>query len=638
MAFAAGLAQGLAGLPAAIQYGQNRRRQDAYKDAIRKGLASAGGKMDYGSLAGIALEHGDTDAALKFQNMGAAAEERTRGREIDDWKFNEAKAARLAPRLAALVQKGDVEGAGRLVQANPGVFRHMMGLGAGRDPVGIQEVMDPKGQKRWALTLRNQQTGTTGPMTEPPDAAKTSKVVSWTPDEIMGSLAGYLPQSDTEFVDFYKDGQVKSVRKGSKDAAGLANAGWVRTKPDKSPAPESIVNVQMPDGTTRGYRKGDPRLDAALDAGGRVVSLGVQAATAEGLLGKKGKGTVEGKLIDVGEGLTRLNMIRESFKPEFLEYGTVVENWLAGQAEKLGVELSPERKAQVEEFTVFRQDTIDNLNRIIKEITGAQMSEAEAARIQKGIPNENDSPTQFKSKMDRTIQTLERASRRYEGWLKGGEVGKPWQGKSLAGRGLDKPTEAERERQPRTFTAGTEAQPLPAASAGLADVAAPGAPSAPPPKPDFTFGGEEPTGRSPAPLPDFRAPGAPDAPAPRPVFDLADPGTGQPTAAGLPDLAVPAVPEAPPPAPSPANLVAGGALAAEPPAAAPSEGLPAPEAPEAPALADVAPAEREAAIQAMTGDQLVAAANAVGRDPNSYPPEVRVLLALEWERRKAAGG
>lgn len=128
---------------------------------------------------------------------------------------------------------------------------------------------------------------------------------------------------------------------------------------------------------------------------------------------------IEKDLRAASEGLARLNTIQSEFQGKFLEYRTRWGNMWNAFTEKAGYELAPEEKQELAEITTFNRDAVDNLNRYIKEITGAQMSEPEAARIVKGLPNpgtgifDGDSATQFEAKMKGTIKALRRSAARY---------------------------------------------------------------------------------------------------------------------------------------------------------------------------------------------------------------------------------
>lgn len=162
----------------------------------------------------------------------------------------------------------------------------------------------------------------------------------------------------------------------------------------------------------------------------------VQGPTA--MMERKTKGDIEGKLIDAGESIARLEEIAESYKPEFLQLytkldtlntkwqeigkGTAIEKGLSALFGKA----TPEDRQKLEEYSAFKRDSINNINLYIKEITGAQMSEKEADRIRKAMPDpgegifDGNSPSQFESKWKSTMKSMRAAQARYIYYLKNG--------------------------------------------------------------------------------------------------------------------------------------------------------------------------------------------------------------------------
>jgi hypothetical protein len=89
-------------------------------------------------------------------------------------------------------------------------------------------------------------------------------------------------------------------------------------------------------------------------------------------------------------------------------YNPVFQTW-AGRAAAAGASgisklditgaLRPLNQEYLDDFTSFQRAVNENANLYIKEITGAQMSEAEAARLMKAIMNLQDNPVGFESKL-----------------------------------------------------------------------------------------------------------------------------------------------------------------------------------------------------------------------------------------------
>lgn len=135
-------------------------------------------------------------------------------------------------------------------------------------------------------------------------------------------------------------------------------------------------------------------------------------------LGKAAANKVDEGLLDSTARKQRLVRLEQSYKPEFLEIGTRLGNTWNAIKEKAGVGLSSADRTRLAEFTQWKQQALDNLNQYIKEITGAALSEPEARRIMASMPNpgqswyDGDSPTQFKSGLDRIIRDLKTAEAR----------------------------------------------------------------------------------------------------------------------------------------------------------------------------------------------------------------------------------
>lgn len=144
--------------------------------------------------------------------------------------------------------------------------------------------------------------------------------------------------------------------------------------------------------------------------GGNNTSVKVEANLD---MGKPAQNEIEKKLINSGEGLSRLKTIRDKYKPEYQEIPYRFGAEWSALSEKFGNNLSLDQRTELESFSSYKRDAIDSINNYIKEITGAAMTNGEAERIMRGTPNpgkgifDGDSPTQFKSKLDAQIEALE---------------------------------------------------------------------------------------------------------------------------------------------------------------------------------------------------------------------------------------
>jgi hypothetical protein len=173
--------------------------------------------------------------------------------------------------------------------------------------------------------------------------------------------------------------------------------------------------VKVLSGVTPAAKKGMKIYDRE---GNLLVDMG-----GSGDIQKKTIGDLEKKVINTNEGLVRISNIVKSFKPEYQEIPTRLGVAWTDIKEKMGVDISGEDQQRLEEFSVYKQDSLENINLYIKEITGVQMSEKEAKRLKKAQPNpgegifDGDSPSEFKAKLVNQYKKLRAVSARYNYYL-----------------------------------------------------------------------------------------------------------------------------------------------------------------------------------------------------------------------------
>jgi hypothetical protein len=146
---------------------------------------------------------------------------------------------------------------------------------------------------------------------------------------------------------------------------------------------------------------------------GRPLTKGAQTAA-------------EKQLFTIDTSLNRVEGIIRNYKPEFQQLGSRWANWMTATKEKLGQDVSKDDKKNLVEFSRYRKQAVSFLNEEIKRITGAQMSEKEAGRLTKGLPNpgtglfDGDSPPEFISALKVVYQDLLMSKARYNWYLNNG--------------------------------------------------------------------------------------------------------------------------------------------------------------------------------------------------------------------------
>jgi hypothetical protein len=132
-------------------------------------------------------------------------------------------------------------------------------------------------------------------------------------------------------------------------------------------------------------------------------------------LGKETRNKIDEQEMKAVNATGRLKQIMSGYKDEWLTWEGQFKQYGAALLDKSGAlrsKMSPEQVQSLEEYSGFMRDVNENLTQGITEATGAAMGVEEAKRIMKGIPNPDDSPTQFKSKAVSSFRALEMSQQR----------------------------------------------------------------------------------------------------------------------------------------------------------------------------------------------------------------------------------
>lgn len=132
------------------------------------------------------------------------------------------------------------------------------------------------------------------------------------------------------------------------------------------------------------------------------------------LPGKEAANKVDASILDTTRSLMQLDQIAGLFKPEYQRFSDKV-GFEALKIKDKTTGLTNKEKADLTQFSQYRRTAFNSLNEYIKSITGAAMSEAEAERIRKSMPDPGDgifggdSPTEFQAKLDAGIAEAKKA-------------------------------------------------------------------------------------------------------------------------------------------------------------------------------------------------------------------------------------
>ena len=197
-------------------------------------------------------------------------------------------------------------------------------------------------------------------------------------------------------------------------------------QPPQQPPPQAAPGVgSIFDGKTPQEKR---RIGEALLLDPRTKALGEQLMkdTDKDLtqLGKPASNDIDEKIVAGLDQLARLEAMNQTFEDKYQTIGTRIGMAGAGWMAKIDPSrVDPKTAQDLAAFAKDRRRSIENLNQTIKDITGAAMSNPEAARIMQQAPNpgtgifDGDDPITYRAKMkDATDQTRLAVARR--AWLK----------------------------------------------------------------------------------------------------------------------------------------------------------------------------------------------------------------------------
>lgn len=165
--------------------------------------------------------------------------------------------------------------------------------------------------------------------------------------------------------------------------------------------PSNALAVTLPDGTT--------------------ISDGPPGAVGANELTKPTVNKLQESIVNAQDRLDRLNSTLSTYKPEFLQAKGLLKAKTGELAEFLGGDLDPEGKKYLAEYSEFQATAANDFNTTLRELSGAAVTDGEAARALKAAPSPDDrSPTQFEAKARATTKTIKRAILRANYALKNG--------------------------------------------------------------------------------------------------------------------------------------------------------------------------------------------------------------------------
>ena len=174
--------------------------------------------------------------------------------------------------------------------------------------------------------------------------------------------------------------KLEVLQSDSDKQSSLAKLGWVKEKPSTEAEGESIYKLTKPVQTD-----------------------------------------LENMLIAADRTLEDMGSVAANYDPSFTTIPVKVKQaFVAGVEMVLPGAINAPTQEKLAKYTRWRSGTLDGLNRYIKDITGASMSLQETVRIEKSMPSEKDSDTEYINKSRRVVQQALQARARAQFFLQNG--------------------------------------------------------------------------------------------------------------------------------------------------------------------------------------------------------------------------
>ena len=317
----------------------------------------------------------------------------------------------------------------------------------GQDPNKMQEVIRADAQRMRMAELQRGQMG--GSPQSSPEPAPTGAEIAMNPDGTASltaptvSVRGMVnpaTQSST-YGGLLRSIMIDPQLAGTPYEKDARDA-YLKMKTEEEVSPGRGVELRArPDGGVQRFRYGeqegavmpmgrDPTAEfwigkdgqlipnqALLDAREKRAKAGAANVSVEGSrvdLGKAAQNKVDEGLLDTSAALMRMDRIAKSYKPQWSEFSTQADMTGRAWLEKYAnIQMDPKAKAEFKQYTTWRTGTLDNLTKGIKEATGSAMGVEEAKRIIASMPSPDDSPTEFKQKIDDAMAQYKMAMARF---------------------------------------------------------------------------------------------------------------------------------------------------------------------------------------------------------------------------------
>lgn len=131
------------------------------------------------------------------------------------------------------------------------------------------------------------------------------------------------------------------------------------------------------------------------------------------------KGEVQDRILKSGDTMGQLRSIDRLYRPEFQQIGSRWNNYVSRLKDKAGVDLEPNERKNLEEFTKYRAEAAQLFSLTLKDLSGVAVNPTEFERAKSWLPTpgsgifDGDSPSELEAKRQRFEDFTRRALIKY---------------------------------------------------------------------------------------------------------------------------------------------------------------------------------------------------------------------------------
>lgn len=293
-------------------------------------------------------------------------------------------------------------------------YAQAQGVINSESPATYLRVLIPKAADAWA-----QQNGKSAEEMTDDEALSLAQQVA----TVAGAQAGIVPEYSAPAA-AQADGKDVFFQVDKNSGKSRVLAGVTPKKPESPNSYEEFVRAQKDPDFAKFLKERKGKGLSVTTPDGTVIEIGGEGGgIGPGDLTAPIRGKLQESIVGATDELDRLNSIGGQFDPKFLNIpgkvaatGLKIKDLAGGY---LG-DLTPDQQKYLGDYSSFVAESAKNLSTILNRLSGAAISPAEAERLKKGIPNDEDSPVQFQAKYKAAVKDSSRAIMRANWALKNG--------------------------------------------------------------------------------------------------------------------------------------------------------------------------------------------------------------------------